>query len=185
MAVDESKKRVLTKLNEVGAPVTLIELVEKSGLPRGHVLGELSWLTRAGFVGRTPEKPGKFFITDEGKEAIAMPAISKNDAAKILKAVPAEKCFYFHVGMGQYADMMAPNLSEFCEIVKKVDVSSIEFHTFRGDFENWIRDVLDDSVLAGRIAKIKDSGVRGEELRERIYEVAKARYDQLRHLSEL
>jgi hypothetical protein len=185
LAVDESKKKVLATLNEFGAPVTLTELMEKSGLTRGHALGELSWLTRAGFAGRTPEKPGKFFITDEGKEALAMPTISKNEAVNILKTLPAEKCFYFHTDVGRYTDMMAPNLSEFCEIIKKVDATSIEFHTFRGDFENWIRDALGDSVLAGRIAKIKDSGARGEELRERLYETAKTRYDQLRHLSEL
>ena len=182
--MDESKKKVLATLCGVGAPVTLTELMDKSSLPRGYVLGELSWLTKAGLVVRTPEAPGKFFITDEGKEALIMPTLSKDAAINILKTVPAEKCFYFHTAFGSYANMMAPNLYEFCEIIKKVDVSSIEFHTMRGDFVNWIKNVLGDFVLSGKIAKIKDSGLKGEPLREKIYETVKTRYDQLRNLSE-
>jgi len=36
-----------------------------------------------------------------------------------------------------------------------VNVKSLEFHLYRGDFERWIADALEDDVLARKIKQLK------------------------------
>ena len=44
--------------------------------------------------------------------------------------------FYFYIALGQPTSFSARSLIDFYEVVKQVDVSSLEFHLYRGDFEN-------------------------------------------------
>ena len=57
----------------------------------------------------------------------------------ILRTVPDERAFYFYKGIDSPAGIKASNLEEFLQTLKKVDATSVEFHTGRHDFENWIR----------------------------------------------
>jgi len=101
------------------------------------------------------------------------------EAERILSRLPSEKSFRFYVGLGQPAGPCASSLKEFCDLIEIVDVKSVEFHTFRSDFENWFKDALGYPQLAEEIAKIREAGITGGELREQIYRVTKNHYDQL------
>lgn len=103
----------------------------------------------------------------------------KRKALAILEAVPRDRAFYFFTEIDAYTGVHASSLEEFCEILETVDLGSIEFHLSRGDFENWVREVLEDSQLASRIGEIRESGLSGEELRGRLLRTVKARFNQL------
>jgi hypothetical protein len=86
---------------------------------------------------------------------------------------PAKKVdrpFSFYSGLGRPLGVQAHSLLEFLEAVKRVEVSSLEFHTERGDFERWIKEVLGLAFLSSRISSLRKEGVRGEELREKLVE---------------
>jgi len=106
-------------------------------------------------------------------------AITKEEAEGILSRLPSEKSFRFYVSLGQPTGTCASSLREFCDLIEIVDAKSVEFHTFRGDFENWFRDALSYPQLAEEIARIRETGITGGELREQIHKTAKKHYDQL------
>jgi len=88
---------------------------------------------------------------------------------KALKTVPREKAFYFFTSIGNYTGESASSLKEFMEKINEVNVKSLEFHLYRGDFERWINDVLEDAFLAEEIGKLKRANLTGENLRNQLY----------------
>jgi hypothetical protein len=46
-------------------------------------------------------------------------------------------------------------LEELADAIKKVCPDAVIFHFERGDFQNWIRDIIGDAELAQRIDEIK------------------------------
>ena len=74
------------------------------------------------------------------------------------KEVACEWGFYFYEDIGKPLFEAAFNLEDFWEKVRKVPVSSLEFHQKRGDFARWIRDVFKETQLAERIKEIHNTG---------------------------
>jgi len=105
--------------------------------------------------------------------------VSKDIAMKILSPILPQSAFYFYTDVGAPTGKAAASLEEFCNQLKTIDVASIEFHTGRGDFENWVKNVLGDMELAATLERIKMSPLSGEELRTKVYNEVKARYDVL------
>jgi len=89
-------------------------------------------------------------------------------ASKILKQVPIEKAFYFFTSIGNYTGASAMSLKEFMEKMNEVNVKSLEFHLYRGDFEKWIDEVVQDKELAGEIRRMQRSSLSGEALRNQL-----------------
>jgi len=89
-------------------------------------------------------------------------------ASKILKQVPREKAFYFFTSIGNYTGASAVSLKEFMEKMNEVNVKSLEFHLYRGDFEKWIDEVVQDKELAGEIRRMQRSSLSGEALRNQL-----------------
>ena len=81
--------------------------------------------------------------------------MAQETTSRILKIVPREKAFYFFTSIGNYAGASASSLKEFVTIIKDVDIKSLEFHLYRGDFDKWITDVLQDNTLAGEIKRLQ------------------------------
>ncbi|MGQ9468612.1 MAG: DUF5752 family protein [Nitrososphaerales archaeon] len=100
-------------------------------------------------------------------------------ARHILRRLPSWRAFWFNTSIGEYTGHHAMSLSEFCEKIKSVDINSIEFHAYRGDFSKWIKDGLDDDELARELGEAINRGYHGEELRNIIYNVIKRRCDEL------
>ena len=105
--------------------------------------------------------------------------ISKDMAMKVLSPILPQSAFYFYTDVGAPTGKAAASLEEFCNQLKTIGVTSIEFHMGRGDFENWVKNVLGDMELAARLERIKILSLSGEELRTKVCHEVKARYDAL------
>ena len=84
--------------------------------------------------------------------------------------------FSFYYGINQPAEFDALSLEEFYRFIKQISAESLEFHLYRGDFENWLKDVCKDSELANDIGSIKAASLKGEELRKELLKVLDAKY---------
>jgi hypothetical protein len=103
----------------------------------------------------------------------------KEKASRILMELPVENAFHFHTTIGGYTQKYATSLNRFGELLKEIDLRSIEFHLERKDFENWIKHLGDD-VLALQVAKLRNKKLTGEALRSKLAEIVEKRYKKLR-----
>ncbi len=93
--------------------------------------------------------------------------------------VPEEKAFYFFTSEGVYTKVSAISLPDFAAKLESVDSGSILFHYPRGDFQAWIRDVVKDNVLAGRMCFI-ERDLSGEKLRQELLKIVQKRINELK-----
>ena len=156
LRMDNDKLRIVRALSEFDGPASISELVTRSELSRGKILGNLAKLCTEGFVDKSGKQYG---ITNRGRAVIGE-----------LNPVPQDKGFYFFSEETNYMGHTAFSLKEFYDIVKTIDLRSLEFHNQRGDFENWIKDVLHDDELARDVRALRDEDVSGEVLRDRLNE---------------
>lgn len=86
---------------------------------------------------------------------------------KRLKNVPIDKAFYVYEGG------TIRNLYELAEALSLMKTASFNHHVSAGrnDFANWVRDVIDDSVLASGLMLSKGKSQMEKEVRERIKEL--------------
>ena len=92
-------------------------------------------------------------------------------APKVIKTVPREKAFYFFTSIGNYTGESASSLKEFMEKINDANVKSLEFHLYRGDFEKWIAEVLEDKELAEEIRKLQKFNLVGDTLRKQLHTI--------------
>jgi DNA-binding PadR family transcriptional regulator len=180
MQLNPIKKRILETLWEQGKPLRPLEIARQLGIKNQQAMMHLLNLKSMGYVS-TPER-NSYAITDLGKEAIGIPKMTKNQASQILNPIPPERAFHFHKEVGQYAGTSANSLQDFCDKIQKIDTKTIEFHMPRKDFENWVRHLGDDE-LARRLALIREQGLKGEQLRQKIYETTENRCEELKKLA--
>ena len=95
--------------------------------------------------------------------------MSESKPARTLRDLSREQAFYFFTSIGNYTGESAASLEEFAKKVLAVNVKSIEFHLYRGDFEKWITETLEDIILANRIKQLKELKPIGIDLRDRLY----------------
>ena len=105
-------------------------------------------------------------------------SVAKGLAERILSTVSPERSFCFYLDVGRPLDSVARGLKEFGEILKTVDVMSLEFHSGRGDFEKWVY-MLGDVELSKSLVKLRNSGFKGEKLRSELVRVVQTRVRQL------
>jgi hypothetical protein len=105
--------------------------------------------------------------------------MDKETASKILRTVPREKAFYFFTSIGNYTGTSASSLKEFMDRVNEVNVKSVEFHLYRGDFDKWIDEVLLDPELAGDVRRIQRLNLTGDSLRNQLYATVSRRLKRL------
>ncbi len=108
-----------------------------------------------------------------------LPRVEREQAAKILRDVPADNAFNFYVDMGMPVGKSAKNLEEFANLIATIDEKSLEFHVLRGDFENWAI-LLGDQSLANQLTKLRKLRLSDGVLRERAYQILLGRYEQLK-----
>ena len=141
-----------------------------------HLLG----LIKMGYV-NIPEK-GLYAITEKGKRALGIPEVTKEKAVTILAYAPHDRAFNFYATLDKPLSLHAHSLRDFANKLDKADVTSIEFHLKRGDFEAWFK-MLGDEELLKKTSILKKKNVSGEDLRKQLYEVAEHRYFELAKLS--
>ena len=181
MQLNPVKKAILETLWRKGKPATPLEIAKELGMKnQRQAMMHLLNLRSMEYVS-SPEK-NCYAITDLGKEAIGLPKITKKEASQILHSKPPESAFRFYKEMGRSTGIEANSLQDFCDKIPKIDLRSLEFHMPRKDFENWLQH-LGDPELAKKIAMIREQGVSGEELRQKVYEATKSRCEELKKLT--
>jgi hypothetical protein len=105
--------------------------------------------------------------------------LTKEKAIEILRSLPEENAFVFHKPTGEPLGLSAKSLSEFSDAIKSADPSSIKYHVDRGDFENWIR-MLGDETLAKQVASVRGKGLQGEDLKLQLIRLVRLRLGRLR-----
>jgi len=101
------------------------------------------------------------------------------DVSKILSTVPIGKEFLFCTADGIYTKEAAFSLENFADKLDGIDAISIVFHYPRGDFQEWIKDVVGDSELADRMCFMR-RGISGEKLRQELLKIVRKRISELK-----
>jgi Mn-dependent DtxR family transcriptional regulator len=158
----EDQLKVLKVMNEVTSRMDLNAFAQMVGLNPNQTIEHVKELVNAGLVRKMGAGYG---ITEKGKVIL-----------KAITPVPKDMAFHFYTDVGHPTGFSAESLKEFYEIIKRVTVESVEFHLYRGDFENWINAAFKDAALAGKLASLKNSGLKGEELKKEIVAAIAAAY---------
>ena len=80
---------------------------------------------------------------------------SSNETKDPLRVVPHAQGFHFYRAIGCCIGVTSTSLEELADAVQKVCSDAVIFHFERGDFQNWIRDIIGDTELAQRIDEIR------------------------------
>lgn len=145
---------VLKTLSEATSRMDLTMFAQKVNLTPDQTIHQIQELTKEGFLQRAG---GGYGITHKGKAAL-----------RAFVSVPKEMEFHFYYGIDRPSEFTAESLEQFYGVVKQIGVESVEFHLFRGDFENWLKDVCKDPELAGEFGRVKAADLKGEELRKEL-----------------
>jgi predicted transcriptional regulator len=158
----EERLKVLKVMSEVTGRLDLNDFARKANLPPEQVLQKITELAKTDLVKKVGNGYG---ITEKGRNAL-----------KAYVTVPENMEFHFYTGIAQPTTLSAKTLKEFCEQLKQIDIASIEFHLYREDFENWIRNATADKPYAEELSKIRNEKLHGEKLREKLVRTTEARY---------
>jgi hypothetical protein len=106
---------------------------------------------------------------------------SSNEAKDPLRIIPHATGFHFYTAVGDYCGVSVHSLEEFADALQYVCSEAIVFHFERGDFQNWIRDVIGDNELAKKIDDIKmcERHLAAESCRKEVMERVNVRILQL------
>jgi DNA-binding PadR family transcriptional regulator len=160
----------------IDKPAKPAEIAKDTGVNFKQAWMHLLGLTKMEYV-NSPEK-GFYVITEKGKKTLGIPEVDKQKAAEILTYLPMEKSFHFYADIGKPLDAFATSLGDFSEKIQKVDLGSIEFHIRRGDFEAWFTS-LGDIELARKTLLAREQKMSGEELRKKLHEIIRKRFEEL------
>jgi DNA-binding Lrp family transcriptional regulator len=158
----EERLKVLKVMSEVTGRIDMNAFARMVGLNPSQTIERMQELVNAGFIRKVG---GGYGITEKGKAIL-----------KAITPVPKDTAFHFYTGIGQPTGFSAESLKDFYEIVKRVAVESLEFHLYRGDFENWIKTAFKDAELTDELANLKSAALKGEELRKEIITALAAKY---------
>jgi hydroxymethylpyrimidine pyrophosphatase-like HAD family hydrolase/DNA-binding NarL/FixJ family response regulator len=103
---------------------------------------------------------------------------------KYLRApMPEAKRFFFHRRDGRPLGRSAASLWEFREALTDIPEDSLRYHLERGDFEQWLCEIMHDEELARRVHKIASHQLEAASLRTALLEVVIERYEELEMLA--
>jgi hypothetical protein len=93
--------------------------------------------------------------------------------------LPKHKRFAFRTAQA-YLGIEAASLFEFKELLSQLPLDSITYHHERDDFAKWVRNALDDEILARHLDTLtRRDDLAGEALRQALWQCAMARYIEL------
>ena len=106
--------------------------------------------------------------------------MTPSSSARILRVLSRNNAFYFFTSVGNYTGQRAMSLEEFAHKIREVEATSLEFHLYRGDFEKWTDEVLEDNELTGRISAVKLLEPVGNALRDQLDFAVSKRLEELK-----
>ena len=162
MLLKEEQFKVLKTLIEATSRMDLNMFAQKVNLTPPQTMHLIQELTKEGFLQKVG---GGYGITQKGKAAL-----------KAFTPVPKDAGFHFYYGIDQPSDFSAESLEQFYRLIKQISAESVEFHLYRGDFENWLKEACKDPELASAFEGVKASDLKGEELRKELLKALDAKY---------
>ncbi len=103
----------------------------------------------------------------------------QEEASRIFRKLPTEQVFYFFTSIGNYTGESAASFEEFLEKIKGINVKSLDFHFYRGDFEKWVAETLEDNVLAEEILNLRNITPTRDVLRKKLVTIVAKRRKKL------
>ncbi len=158
----EAHIKILKTMNEATNRMDINMFAEAVDLTPNQALAEVQELAKEGFLRKVG---GGFGLTEKGRNTL-----------KAFIPFANEVSFHFYVGIDKPLGFFAQSLIEFYRLIKQVTADSLEFHLYRGDFENWIREICRDSELATTVGNLKMDELKGEALRNALLKAIDARY---------
>jgi hypothetical protein len=116
----------------------------------------------------------------EAETILQNEVLSKETISKILSTVPYRRAFFFYEEIGKPIGEVAVSLLDFCLKINKIPTKSFFFHLKRGDFENWIRNIIGDVELAGRISNIQAE--EDQTTKNKLYQCVSDRIEELKRM---
>jgi len=158
----EEKFKVLKMLVESTSRMDLNMLAQKVSLTPDQTVHLIQELAKEGFLQKVG---GGYGVTQKGKTVL-----------KAFTPVQKDAGFHFYFGINQPSNFTAESLEQFYSFIKQISAESLEFHLYRGDFENWLKEACNDPELASEIGGIKAAGLKGEDLRKELLKVFNAKF---------
>jgi len=158
----EEQFKVLKTMIEATSRMDLNMFAKKVNLSPNQTIQLIQELANEGYLQRGERGYG---ITEKGKAAL-----------KVLTPVPEEMSFHFYFEINQPANLTAKTLQEFYMAIKQISAHSLEFHLYRGDFENWLKEACKNPELADKVGGVKAAGLTDEELRAELLKAFDANY---------
>ena len=149
-------------MSEITTKTDANAFAQKIGMTTTQLLHDMQDLVKEGYLKKVGEG---FAMTEKGKKAI-----------KSAKPLPENLTFHFYLAVGEPINLHASSVKEFHGQVLKVNSVSLEFHIYRGDFENWFHNAIGDEAFAVEISKLKEKNLNGEELRNALTKALEAEY---------
>ena len=162
MGLKEEQFKVLKTLSETTSRMDLSMFAEKVSLTPNQTIHQIQELAKEGFLQKVG---GGYGMTHKGKAAL-----------KSFEIVPKEMTFLFYFGIDSPSEFTAESLEQFYRVIKQISVESVEFHLYRGDFTNWVKDALKETELANEFERVAAEGLKGEDLRKELIKVLEAKY---------
>ena len=107
--------------------------------------------------------------------------MTSSSPARILRTLSRENAFYFFTSVGNYTGQRAMSLEEFAAKIREAPTESLDFHFYRGDFEKWTAEVLEDNELTKRIKAVKLLKPIGNTLRDQLDFTVSKRLEELKN----
>lgn len=160
--MSENQVKILKFMTEATGRIDMNEFAHKMGLTSTQMIEQVQQMVKAGLLKKVSSG---YTITERGKNSLKadVPVLSTMN-------------FQFYNGIGQPTGSSAATLREFFTQISNANVASLEFHLYRGDFENWVREAVNDPLYANELTKIKKTNLKGEDLRKAIMKATAARY---------
>jgi hypothetical protein len=149
-------------MSEMTGRIDMQEFSQKTSVASDQIIGHLQDLAKTGFVKKVG---GGFALTERGKLAI-----------KAVEELPQNLKFQFYVGFNQPTSEIAGSVEEFRKIVANIDVTSLEFHLCRGDFDNWFKTAVRDPAFVTELSRIRKAQPKCDELRDTLVKALEKRY---------
>jgi hypothetical protein len=111
--------------------------------------------------------------------------LTQSFPSNIRKTLSRKNAFYFFTSVGNYTGHRAITLEEFADIIREVETASLEFHLYRGDFEKWTNEILEDPELTKRIGAVKLLEPIGNVLRDQLDFTVTNRLEELKNLQKV
>jgi DNA-binding Lrp family transcriptional regulator len=162
MLLKEEQFKVLKTLIEATSRMDLNMFAGKVNLTPDQTIRLIQELAKEGFLQKVG---GGYGITQKGKAAL-----------RAFMPVPKDTGFRFYYGINQPSDFTAESLEQFYRLIKQISAESLEFHLYRGDFENWLKEACKDTELASAFMGVKAADLRDEKLRKELLKVLDAKY---------